>query len=57
MPSYSIEPQDLKKVEGIAVEREITFYDASYVYIAEAYNLKLITLDKNLLNKCKTPYH
>lgn len=53
MPSYSIESQNLVQVEGIAVERNLTFYDASYVYVSETYNLKLVTLDEDLLNKCK----
>ena len=41
----------------IAVERNLTFYDASYVYAAETKNLKLITEDEELLNKCKNSLH
>ncbi len=37
----------------IAIERNLTFYDASYVYIAEKEGLKLVTEDTELLLKCK----
>jgi predicted nucleic acid-binding protein len=40
--------------EGIletAVQFDITFYDASYVYFARAKNLQLITEDKHLIKK------
>ena len=53
MPTYSIDIQHLRDVEKIAVERDLTFYDASYIYMAEARNLKLVTEDEELLNKCK----
>jgi len=53
MPTYRIETQHLRDIEKIAVERDLTFYDASYVYMAETKNLKLITEDEELLNKCK----
>ena len=53
MSTYRIETQHLRDVEKIAVERDLTFYDASYVYMAETKNLKLITEDEELLNKCK----
>ena len=53
MPTYRIETEHLRDVEKIAVERDLTFYDASYVYMAETKNLKLITEDEELLNKCK----
>ena len=53
MPTYRIETQHLRDIEKIAVEKDLTFYDASYVYTAETKNLKLITEDEELLNKCK----
>ena len=37
----------------IAVERSLTFYDASYAYIAEKEGLMLVTEDTELLKKCK----
>ncbi len=37
----------------IAIERNLTFYDASYAYIAEKQNMRLVTQDTNLLKKCK----
>ncbi|MGB9727814.1 MAG: type II toxin-antitoxin system VapC family toxin [Nitrososphaeria archaeon] len=51
--TYSIKIQHLKHVENIAIERNLTFYDASYIYVSEANNLKLITLDEDMLNKCQ----
>ncbi len=37
----------------IAIERNLTFYDASHAYMAEKQNLKLVTQDTDLLKKCK----
>jgi predicted nucleic acid-binding protein len=37
----------------IAVERNLTFYDASYAHIAEKNNIILVTQDSDLLSKCK----
>ncbi len=37
----------------IALELNLTFYDASYVYIAEKEGLLLVTEDMELLTKCK----
>ena len=42
------------EVLAIAIERDLTFYDASYVYISENKNLKLVTEDADLLKKCKS---
>lgn len=53
LPAYSIDAENLKEVEKIAVERDFSFYDASYVYTAETQNLKLITEDEDLLEKCR----
>jgi predicted nucleic acid-binding protein len=38
---------------AIAIERNLTFYDASYAYIAEKEGLILVTEDTELLKKCK----
>lgn len=53
MPVHPIDVPHLKEVKKIAVERDLTFYDASYVYVAETQDLKLITEDEDLLSKCK----
>jgi predicted nucleic acid-binding protein len=42
------------KVLAIAIDRNLTFYDASYAYLAEKENLKLVTEDLDLLKKCKS---
>lgn len=51
--TYSIDMEHLKEVGKIAVERDLPFYNASYIYAAEKLNLKLITEDEEILNKCK----
>jgi predicted nucleic acid-binding protein len=38
----------------LSIKRNLTFYDASYVHIAEKENLKLVTEDAELLKKCKS---
>lgn len=48
-----MEIDSLADVLAIAIERNLTFYDASYAYIAEKQNVKLVTQDKDLLRKCK----
>ena len=40
-------------VLAVAIETNLTFYDASYAFIAEKENLKLVTQDTDLLKKCK----
>jgi len=35
----------------IAVDKNITFYDASYIYIAEKMGLKLVSEDDEILEK------
>jgi len=44
-------------VLAIAMERNLTFYDASYAYLAEKENIKLVTEDVNLIKKCKCAVH
>jgi predicted nucleic acid-binding protein len=51
---YSINVQHLKDIERIAIERDLTFYDASYVFVAETQDLKLIAEDEDLLSKCES---
>jgi len=41
----------LEKVLEVAVERDLTFYDASYAYVAETLGLSLVTQDRELLRK------
>jgi predicted nucleic acid-binding protein len=53
-PLRKLEIDSLKNVLQVAIERNLTFYDASYVYLAEKENLKLVTADNDLLKKCKT---
>ena len=48
-----MEIDSLANVLAIAIDRHLTFYDASYVYLAEKGNLRLITQDTDLLKKCK----
>jgi predicted nucleic acid-binding protein len=43
----------IANVLAVAIERNLTFYDASYAYIAEKENLRLVTQDTDLLKKCK----
>jgi len=44
-------------VLAIAIETNLTFYDASYAYLAEKENMKLVTEDLDLLKKCKCAIH
>ncbi len=41
----------LEKILEVAVERDLTFYDASYAYVAETLSLSLVTQDRELLRK------
>jgi len=50
---HKIYVDSIVNVLAIALERDLTFYDASYAYIAEKEGLKLITEDVHLLKKCK----
>lgn len=44
-------------VLAIAASRNLTFYDASYAYLAEKQRLKLVTEDVDLLKNCKYAIH
>jgi predicted nucleic acid-binding protein len=41
----------------LAIERNLTFYDASYAYLAEREDMKLVTEDVDLIKKCKCAIH
>jgi predicted nucleic acid-binding protein len=49
-----LEIDSLANVLVVAIERHLTFYDASYAYLAEKENIILVTEDTELLKKCKT---
>jgi predicted nucleic acid-binding protein len=53
-PLRKIAIGSLSNVLDLAIERNLTFYDASYAYLAEKENLRLVTQDIDLLKKCKT---
>ncbi len=42
-------PTNLAEILKLAVNHGLTFYDASYIYVAQHYGLKLVTEDKDLL--------
>ncbi|WP_258871760.1 type II toxin-antitoxin system VapC family toxin [Pyrobaculum aerophilum] len=48
-----LEDPPLDEVLRVAVERGLTFYDASYAYVAESSGLVLVTQDRELLAKTK----
>lgn len=52
-PLRKMEIDSLANVLTVAIDRHLTFYDASYAYIAEKENIKLVTQDTDLLSKCK----
>ena len=51
-PLRKMDIDSIAGVLAIAIERNLTFYDASYAYIAEKQNMKLVTQDAELLKKC-----
>lgn len=52
-PLRKIQIDSIADVLAIAIERNLTFHDASYAYIAEKQNVSLVTQDTDLLKKCK----
>ncbi len=52
-PLTKLEFDLIDNVLALAIDRNLTFYDASYAYIAEKENLRLVTPDADLLKKCK----
>jgi DNA phosphorothioation-dependent restriction protein DptG len=59
--TFSETLSELKKISidginntlALAIERNLTFYDASYAHVAEKEGLLLVTEDTELLKKCK----
>jgi len=39
---------DFKKTLNLSIKHDISFYDATYLYLAKTYKSKLLTLDKKL---------
>jgi len=52
-PMRKMEIDSIANVLAVAIERHLTFYDASYAYMAEKENMRLVTEDIDLLKKCK----
>jgi predicted nucleic acid-binding protein len=52
-PLRKFEVDSIANVLEVAIGRHLTFYAASYAYLAEKENLKLVTGDPDLLKKCK----
>ena len=46
-----IELKDLEEITKLVISRGVTFYDASYIYVAEKRGYKLVTLDSDVLEK------
>ena len=44
---------NMVEIQRIAVEKGLTFYDASYLHTAGKHNLKLVTEDRDLLKSSK----
>lgn len=47
-----VEVDDMPGVLRVAVERDMSLYDSSYVYEAESRGIKLVTEDEVILKKC-----
>ena len=45
--------ESISDVLTLATDRDLSFYDASYAYVAEKNALILLTEDRHLLKKCK----
>jgi len=52
-PLRKMEIDSIANVLTVAIERRLTFYDASYAYLAEKENMRLVTQDTDLLKMCK----
>ena len=52
-----ISVDSIVNVLTLAMERNLTFYDASYAYLAEKENMELVTEDVDLIKKCKFAIH
>jgi predicted nucleic acid-binding protein len=53
MDLEKLEKEDVGSTMILAVDLDLTFYDASYLYIAKSRNMIPITEDKELLEKAK----
>ncbi len=53
----TVDDVDLEAVHDIAVETGLTFYDASYVWLARTRGLFLRTRDKHVLRECPDVAH
>jgi predicted nucleic acid-binding protein len=40
---------EITEILQIAIKNNLTFYDASYIYLARKYRLKIVTQDQDLL--------
>jgi len=52
-PLKRIDIDSIANILSIAIQKNLTFYDASYAYVAEKEKIKLVTQDTDLLKKCK----
>lgn len=50
-PLRKLTVNDLGEVLRMAIEKNLTFYDAAYVYTAEKLNIRLVTEDAEILKK------
>jgi predicted nucleic acid-binding protein len=46
---YKLSIDNVKEVLNMALKKNLTFYDASHIYVAEKNKLKLVTKDKEIL--------
>ncbi len=46
--------EDLSSTLKLAIELKITFYDASYIYLAKKFNAFLVSEDRELRNKARS---
>lgn len=46
-----VEDPPLDKVMKVAIDKGLTYYDASYVYVAESLGLTLVSNDRELIRK------
>ena len=53
MDLEKLEREDVRDTMMLAVDLDLTFYDASYLHTAKSRNMTLITEDKELLEKAK----
>jgi len=47
--AFSVKSEDLSEIAQVAAEERVTFYDASYIDVARAHGLTLITEDEVLM--------